>query len=303
MISQDNIINNEQPENHQRFSTGLAHWISVFGFAPVLSIPAFLWIISSGGYDKFGFTYDVAVALTFSFLLPSLFMYSFVKVGGISYDNRESRMTPLLFVAAVYFAGTLVLAVMMEPANAIILMFCYGTNTLAIYAINLKWKISVHAMGVAGPATALIFSFGIVGGMLGLLMLPIVWSRIYLFKHTPAQIVAGGLLGYLLTFTQFFLIETLIFHGIVDITMTIILIAILALPFITFASFRYPELFKYSFLLLILFSLFLAYLLMMFNMVKADYLLISNLALFMAMLFLPASANSKTRVIRSLSQC
>lgn len=159
MSAQDNIINEEQPENNQKFSIGLAHWISVLGFAPVLSKPAFFWIISSGGYDSFGITFDVGLALTFSFLLPSLIMYSFVKVKGISYDNRESRLTPLLFVAAVYFAGTLVLAVMVEPTYATILMFCYGTNTLAICAINLKWKISVHAMGVAGPATALIFSF------------------------------------------------------------------------------------------------------------------------------------------------
>ena len=91
-------------------------------------------------------------------------MYAFVKIKGISYDNRESRLLPLLSVAAVYFTGALVVHEMAAPINTTILMFCYGTNTLMIYLINLKWKISVHSMGVAGPTTALVFALGALGG-------------------------------------------------------------------------------------------------------------------------------------------
>jgi hypothetical protein len=38
-------------------------------------------------------------------------------------------------------------------------MFGYFAGTLCLFFINLYWKISIHTMGIAGPATVLIFVF------------------------------------------------------------------------------------------------------------------------------------------------
>jgi len=60
-------------------------------------------------------------------------------------------------------------------------------------------------MGVAGPTTAMIFAFGPVGSMLGLILPPVMWSRVYLKKHTVNQVIAGATLGFLLTTIQLFI--------------------------------------------------------------------------------------------------
>ena len=289
----------EQPWKGQNSFSNLANWISVFGFAPVLSIPAFILIILSGAGSN-SIAIEVSVALLFGFLLPSLIMYSFVKVKGISYDDRESRITPLLSVAAVYFTGTLVLAALSEPASATILMLCYGTNTLTMYFISRRWKISVHAMGVAGPTTALIFYVGTMGGTLGLLMLPVVWSRLYLGKHTPDQVLSGGLLGYSLTGVQFFLIENFVFHESTGGLAVPLSFMVLALPLITLTSYSSSRSFRLWFSILILNSTSMGYLMASSNLIHVDYLLAANLILFTVMLFLPASENSKNRIVQNL---
>lgn len=80
-------------------------------------------------------------------------------------------------------------------------MFCYGTNTLIVFFINLKWKISVHAMGVTGPTTALLL-FNPLGFLMGLIAPLVMWNRVVLNKHSPNQVLAGAICGYLLTFIQ-----------------------------------------------------------------------------------------------------
>lgn len=299
MDLRSNSAENRQPGNTRGLFLNLANLISAFGFAPVLSIPAFILIIMSGGTGN-NIVAGIGVALAFGSLFPSLAMYSFVKVKGISYDNRESRTIPLLTVSLIYFAGTLILAVLSEPVSSIILMFCYGTNTLAIYIINTRWKISVHAMGVAGPTTALVFSIGALGGTLGLLMLPIVWSRLYLRKHTPGQVALGGMLGYVLTSFQFFLAEIFVFHESVGVLTVLLSITVLSLPFIAFTSYNSSRSFRYSFFLLIFSSILIGYLVIFVNQVEIEYLLVANLILFLSMLFLPGSRNSRIRIAENL---
>ncbi len=82
------------------------------------------------------------------------------------------------------------------------LMFCYATNTLAVTAINTKWKISAHAVGASGPLTSLAITFGWEVLPLFVLMLVVAWARIELKAHTRSQVTAGALLGILLTGVQ-----------------------------------------------------------------------------------------------------
>jgi membrane-associated phospholipid phosphatase len=78
-------------------------------------------------------------------------------------------------------------------------MFGYFAGTLFLFLVNLRWKISIHTMGIAGPTTVLIFVFGYWGALLALLLPPVIWSRVYLKKHTVAQALAGAAVGFLLT--------------------------------------------------------------------------------------------------------
>jgi membrane-associated phospholipid phosphatase len=62
--------------------------------------------------------------------------------------------------------------------------------------INTRWLISIHA--TAAAATWLIATL-VFGWLIGLILLPLLilicWIRVYLKRHTPAQVLAGIALG------------------------------------------------------------------------------------------------------------
>ena len=112
---------------------------------------------------------------------------------------RTDRNFPLLLATVSYFIGTAVLLIIRAPLLSTAVMFGYFAGTLFIFLVNLRWKISIHTMGIAGPTTVLVFVFGYWGALLGLLLPPVIWSRVYLKKHTVAQALAGAVVGFLLT--------------------------------------------------------------------------------------------------------
>jgi membrane-associated phospholipid phosphatase len=117
---------------------------------------------------------------------------------------REQRISPLTFAVLSYAMGYAALLLCGAPVLVRGLMFCYATNTLVVLLITRWWKISIHTTGIAGPLVALLFQFG--PGMLPMFMLiPLVGiARVTMQRHTPLQVIAGGLLGTLMTTFQLY---------------------------------------------------------------------------------------------------
>jgi membrane-associated phospholipid phosphatase len=67
---------------------------------------------------------------------------------------------------------------------------------VALGLINIAWLISIHATGVMA---ALVIVGLVFGWTASLIVLPFVisvcWVRLYLKRHTPAQVAAGLILG------------------------------------------------------------------------------------------------------------
>ncbi len=101
--------------------------------------------------------------------------------------GRAERERPLLFATVSYFVGTAVLLLVRAPPLVTIVMFGYGIGTLVTFFINLRWKISMHTIGIAGPTIVLVFVFGLWGALLGLLLPPVTWSRVYLLEETYSR--------------------------------------------------------------------------------------------------------------------
>jgi membrane-associated phospholipid phosphatase len=108
------------------------------------------------------------------------------------------RSQPLLVATISFFIGTAVLLFVRAPPLTTTIMLGYSVGTLFIFFVNLRWKISAHAMGIAGPTVVLLFAFGPWGMLLGLLLPLVIWSRMYLKKHTLAQTLAGSVAGFVL---------------------------------------------------------------------------------------------------------
>ncbi|NJM45366.1 MAG: hypothetical protein HC860_03715 [Alkalinema sp. RU_4_3] len=117
---------------------------------------------------------------------------------------REQRISPLTFAVLSYALGFGVLTLLNAPWLMRGLMFCYATNTMVVLMITRRWKISIHTTGIAGPLVALTYQFGWM--LLPLyILIPIVGlSRVKMHRHTPLQVVAGGILGVAMTIVQLY---------------------------------------------------------------------------------------------------
>jgi len=188
-----------------------AELISDFAYAPIISIPVFA-LINYYLLNSYEFILTTIVCTIFACIMPILLVLWWLKGKNgkdeeidMDIPERSERNYPLLLVILSYAIGCLVLYFLNAPTITTVLMFCYFSNTLVVFFINLYWKISIHSMGVAGPAAALIYVFGSYG-ILFMLIIPLVmWSRLYLKEHTLTQVIMGASLGFLLTSLQLYL--------------------------------------------------------------------------------------------------
>jgi len=190
----------------------IAKFISMIAHPPVISIPTFI-ILNYFLAGPEQFVVPTLISITFGALLPILTSLILIKKMNTDLDitDRTKRTMPLILAICSYLLGFLVLLWFGAPAIVSVLMLVYGTNTLLILIINFYWKISIHAMGIAGPTAAFIFTFGLVGVIIGLIIPFVMWSRLKLKKHTLSQVIAGSVLGLLLTWIQLSYIVPLIY--------------------------------------------------------------------------------------------
>ena len=190
------------------FKRSFAEFISIVAYAPIISIPAFA-IINYFFLNLHDFIIITTITAIFAGFLPISLVYLWIrnkKTNGrkieLDIPERTDRNLPLIMVIISYLIGAIVLYTINAPYITTILMFCYFSNTLIIFFINLYWKISIHTMGVAGPIVALIYVLGPLGLLFALIIPLVMWSRLYLKRHTLLQVTMGALLGLILTTLQ-----------------------------------------------------------------------------------------------------
>ncbi len=179
-----------------------ASFISDITIPPVIAVLMFS-LINYSLLRGFPFVAVTCITTLFAAIVPlsMLLLWETRTKAKIDLDvpARTERGRPLLFACTSYLIGTAALVAAHAPLLTTVLMFGYFAGTLCLFFINLYWKISIHTMGIAGPTTVLIFVFGYWGVLLGLLLPPVIWSRVYLKKHTVAQAITGAVLGFVLT--------------------------------------------------------------------------------------------------------
>jgi hypothetical protein len=86
------------------------------------------------------------------------------------------------------------------------LSLAFLLNTIAVFLINLKYKISAHAGNIAGIATILYLIYGNIALPIYLLLIPIYALRIKLKAHTIGQLILGTISSIILTYIAYKLI-------------------------------------------------------------------------------------------------
>ena len=181
----------------------LAEGISLLMNAPVFAFITFLLLLLSSRTPNF--LPILTTVLIFGTIGPLVLVYLLSRRGIIPdyyASERETRTVPFFGAALSYLLGAVILQSLTAPVIITALMLCYGVNTFIMMIINLKWKISIHASGITGPATFLFYSFGLIAIPFFLLVLPVGWARLRLRAHTPAQILAGALITIAITWVQ-----------------------------------------------------------------------------------------------------
>lgn len=132
-------------------------------------------------------------------LLPILFVLYLLNTGRVAelhMSDTGERHLPY-FVAV---ASSIVFLVIANLADGPELLRCLGIFNVialtALAAVNTRWLISFHATAVAAAFTIIGLVFGWQASLLVLpLVVLVVAVRLYLKRHTVAQVIAGLALG------------------------------------------------------------------------------------------------------------
>lgn len=138
------------------------------------------------------------IAILFAAILPLANVVRQLRAKEITdlhVRRREQRPRLLLFGVGSLLAAFVLLLLLGAPVALVAAVGAGVVGLVIALAITLFWKISLHVAAAAGAVVALAHLLG--PGLFGLtpLVAAVAWSRVELGDHTPAQVVAGGLVG------------------------------------------------------------------------------------------------------------
>ncbi len=172
-------------------------------FAPVpsgLVVVAFIaWHFAPTRSEAIrGATLGVVLAL----LLPFSYLLRQVRRGHIT-DHHVGLRTQRPRILLVFFLGVLATLAMLiavgSPPELIALIGASLVGLVVALAITFFWKISIHAGVAAGIITVFVVLFGPWMLLIAPLVLAVGWARVRLGDHTAAQVVAGTVIGALIS--------------------------------------------------------------------------------------------------------
>lgn len=195
-------MNNAKPHKIARF-------ISILLVPPSFTILVFTYFAVVLEHTVLNKIILIGTALTFGFSFHIILFFYLRKKGSLAdveASIKEERNVPYLAAIFFYVCGLAVLILFKINIISIAFWFCYISNTLFIFLINRKWKISAHAMGAGGPLAAVTFYLGPTGLIFSIILAAVGWARVRLGLHTVQQVIAGAVLGFFSTYLQMFLI-------------------------------------------------------------------------------------------------
>ena len=186
-----------------------ARVISILFVPPSFTLISFILFAFHLETEQTKVVVTIFVAAGFGFIAPIILFLKFRKRGliiDLDASVKEERTLPMAITISFFIIGIIILIIFKVNIISIAFWFCYISNTLITIFINKQWKISAHTMGAAGPLAALLFVFGPVALIFSILTILVGWSRIRLKCHTIMQVITGGLLAFISTYLQMFMI-------------------------------------------------------------------------------------------------
>lgn len=148
----------------------------------------------------------LSVIFITTFLFPALFAMFLQQKGvikSLEMQTISERKLPFLLTAACYLTCIFLLKVLPVPGLFTIIVIGGALIVLMAFLISLKWKISIHMMGIGGLT-------GLITGISEILYINIVFPVIVLLllagligtcrlirnSHTQGQVYSGYIIGF-----------------------------------------------------------------------------------------------------------
>ena len=123
-------------------------------------------------------------------------------IKSIHMESARERIIPLVMNSIFFYLGFYLLNKLQVPELIKMYVFASFSVVVVTLLVSLKWKISIHMMGIGGLTGAIIsisWHLGVdmkavwmglilCGGLIG-------FARLELNKHTPAQVYSGFFIG------------------------------------------------------------------------------------------------------------
>lgn len=152
-----------------------------------------------------------AVYITIVCIVPIVYIATRVRQGKITDIHmklREQRMRPLLVSLACTAVAWWTLRFMGAPPVLPFFALFSLVQIVVMALITLGWQISMHTMSITGATMATVVLFGLVPALLTIPLIVLVSAaRLNLKRHTPAQILAGTLVGALVPVLMFMVLQ------------------------------------------------------------------------------------------------
>ena len=190
----------------------LAKYISVLLHPFICATISFLLLLSNSYLSFSKFLVIAGITFSATVIVPTihvLIMKHQGQTASMDIPEREKRITPFFTGILVYSIALIILWIIDAPKPILILMWAYAFNTIVATIITKYWKISIHGMALGGPLAALGMTISPLYFWFVPLVAPMAYSRVKLNAHTTAQVIAGFILGFLLTATHFILLGAL----------------------------------------------------------------------------------------------
>lgn len=147
----------------------------------------------------------IAVAI-FYFVRPKEFLKDF------DITQREQRhifYSITLLAAVLYFIASLIFKGILFPLSIISLGLILGLVSFDI--VNYYIKASIHMAVVSAYVVSIALIYGLVPFFAFVWLLVVVgWARLYLSRHSEAEVLAGMLLGAFIPIVTYFIAQLLI---------------------------------------------------------------------------------------------
>ena len=190
----------------------VAQVISVIGHPLFMPLYAILLILQFNPYIQLQVPnllqpFVLGTIIVFTIVLPcitSLILKSMGVINSLYMNTTKERKWPFIFTLIWYYLGFYLLSKMGLPESLYLLMIGAISVILTAHFITLRWKISVHMIGIGGLIGAIVgiscrFQYDHINIIYLLIFFAgtIGYSRLKTNSHNSQQVYAGFVLGFL----------------------------------------------------------------------------------------------------------